>query len=149
MASRPYLIHILTPYIDVKVGLESPAVRRKMEADTMNTQRSNTTYELSSSGNPLQAKNSGTGGGAPVDPVYGMKKDLENENNRFIRDQKQAQQLMLRQQDHNLSQLEKGVDSLGICNHMLYTCYIILLYIVYVAYVSTSIYYIHILDITT
>ena len=95
----------------------------------MNTQRSNTTYELSSSGNPLQAKNSGTGtgGGAPVDPVYGMKKDLENENNRFIRDQKQAQQLMLRQQDHNLSQLEKGVDSLGIYNnYMLYTCFIIL-----------------------
>ena len=129
MASRPCLFHILFSYIDVKVGLESPAVRRKMEADTMNTQRSNTTYELSSSGNPLQAKNSGTGtgGGVPVDPVYGMKKDLESENNRFIRDQKQAQQLMLRQQDHNLSQLEKGVDSLGIIyNYMLNTCYIIL-----------------------
>ena len=108
----------------------------------MNTQRSNTTYELSSSGNPLQAKNSGTGtgGGVPVDPVYGMKKDLENENNRFIRDQKQAQQLMLRQQDHNLSQLEKGVDSLGMYNHIsvcniiyiVNSVCIVYLYVVYV-----------------
>lgn len=101
--------------IDVKVGLEAPSVERKIETDKMMKAQKGGTYELSSTSNPMAP--SSRNGYAPAsqeDQQSKMRSSLHNENDRFIKDQHQQQSLMIRQQDANLEQLEKGVDRLHV-----------------------------------
>lgn len=100
---------------DVKVGLEAPSVKRKMETDTMMKTQKGATYELSSTSNPMApGSKNGYAPASQDDQQSKMRSSLHNENDRFIRDQHQQQTLMIRQQDANLEQLEKGVDRLHV-----------------------------------
>lgn len=100
--------------IDIKVGLEAPAVRRKMENDTMRAQRSN--FEISSSTNPIGMPSSAVSGSSNnlSKGKNSYSASLESENDRFIKDSRQQQKLMIRQQDQNLEHLERAVDSVGV-----------------------------------
>jgi len=96
--------------------LEAPSVKRKLETDTMSKAQKGASFELSSTNNPLVPPSS-RNGYTPAnqdDQQAKMRSNLRNENDRFIKDQSQQQSLMIRQQDANLEQLEKGVDRLHV-----------------------------------
>jgi hypothetical protein len=74
----------------VKGGIDSPAVRRKIEDDENKARRD----QGDASMNILQQR-------------------VEKENDRFIADQKQQMKQVIEAQDQNLEHLDKGVTRLG------------------------------------
>lgn len=77
---------------EVKAGMESPAVRRKMEDDENKGKRDSF---------------DGAGGG-----VSRASLDREKENETFIKDQQQATKAAIKAQDVNITVLDQGVDRL-------------------------------------
>lgn len=104
---------------EVRAGMESSSVRKKLESDTMKTQRANlatapppgsssvagssTHKYVSASSTPLPSE----------DPYNDKRRALKRENDSFVSDQKQVQLTKVQQQNDNLARLEMGVTSLG------------------------------------
>lgn len=77
-------------FVDVKNGMDSPWVRKKVEEDEIKSKR--------------------TG----YDEVHNaLTKSVEEDNSRFIRDQKQVTQSSIKQQDESIEQLGQAVERLG------------------------------------
>ncbi len=86
------------------MGLESPAVRKKMELDTMKSQR--TSFEISSSTNGGNGRESNSA----YNPIQNdLEKQLRNENESFVRNSQQSLKLMQNKQEEHLEALSKGI----------------------------------------
>jgi len=83
---------------DVKAGIDSPAVRRKLEEDEMKARNLSTP----TSANDINLMNSSGRSG------------LQEENQAFINDQKTRSKMMIKQQDENLQGLDEAVGRLNV-----------------------------------
>ena len=104
---------------EVRAGMESSSVRKKLESDTMKTQRANLATapppgSSSAAGSSTHKYVSAASTPLPSDDPYNDKKRaLKRENDSFVSDQKQVQLTKVQQQNDNLARLEMGVTSLG------------------------------------
>jgi vacuolar-type H+-ATPase subunit I/STV1 len=74
---------------NIKIGLDSEAVRKKLASDKTRVKRS-----------------------AREEAALAMNNQVNEENERFINDQRTQNKLMIKQQDQNLGQLDKALDRL-------------------------------------
>lgn len=84
-----FLWFCLVIIVDVKTGLDSEAVRKKLASDKTRVKRT-----------------------AKEEAALAMSSQLNEENERFIGDTRQQQKKMIKQQDQNLGHLDQALDRL-------------------------------------
>jgi|SwirhisoilCB3_FD_contig_91_1479196_length_974_multi_3_in_0_out_0_1 chromosome segregation ATPase len=98
MLRKKFVTDMQTSINEIKAGIDSPAVRRKLEEDDLKAR--NLAAPVST--NDVNLMNNPSG-----------RSSLENENSAFINDQKGRTKQMIRQQDENLEGLSEAVGRLG------------------------------------